>query len=365
MAEGASGPMRAALLGAHFSSWRREKLRHPVYIPPALDRFAPMPEGRVVATLRSAKSTNADQWVRRCATAEIERPTGNHRGRVRALSGEHRACFDELTERATEERRTVCACCVAYELEHARQRATPPAHVVRRFRGEAKRKNESPVATEHASNIQFDDATWITTASERVQFTGVRLVQAERVFQSADPRQWRFFGPDLFKASDQGTWERGTWKPTSKLELNVSGVPRAPSEFQLREYVVWNWGEEVQGGAENILQITKFESSSNRIAYRYSLHHCIKARFLATWEPGGLDVDEGHFLATWEPKDGGTLLIRSEKKLRYTEQATSPPRFTMFMNLLAPSLTSLFLRQLAYQGVRRVLDEPLASGPRS
>ncbi|HET7542220.1 MAG TPA: hypothetical protein VFK05_20270 [Polyangiaceae bacterium] len=173
---------------------------------------------------------------------------------------------------------------------------------------------------------------------------------------SAHPVRWAEAAPSFFKRSEPGTWD-----PAKQKFEPLVGVPRLQAlegdlpQFQLLEFVEWDLQPLSKGGGLNVLEISEFKQTDTELAYRYRLIHCIQTKFLASWEPGGLDVDEGHYHAKWTRSAGGTLRIEAEKRLRYAREDEVMPGFSRMLNLLNPAMTSLLMSELAFYGVRDYL----------
>lgn len=292
---------RAALFSAHYASWSKENAQHPVYLP---DQFArpslpPVP--------LDVDDTPANKYAFRCARVELGRP---------------------------------------------RRNGGPPV---------AKSAIETPKYKSRPPKILFDDNTWITSVTESATFPPVSRTKAREIFRSADPRCWDEYAPyTFFESTLVGDWNADAeafvrWddQRSEQWERNRGGL--------IQEKVVWNWNDEVSGGATNVIEFFDVKHSraeeSESYSYKYRLHHCETANFIGTSQPGGIDVDEGLFHARWKKGTrGGVLDVTAVKRLHYTQQPDTPKGFDLFMNLMAPALASMFMRQLVSHSIEGIID---------
>jgi hypothetical protein len=230
-------------------------------------------------------------------------------------------------------------------------------------------------------DIAFDAETSITTISIWSRFDDVSASEAATIIELSRPCNWAEAVPTFFLASDP-------------VELNVKSgkfelAPEVPADvsverrYRLREYVEWAWTPSTQGGIVNILDIHELApehamldavalrvqaetkttpihregtpSLRHAVSYTYALDRCLQSKFVSNWEPGGLDVDQGHFTATWDDLSQ-TLWIEAVKEIRYSRQADVVPGFSSLLNLLAPAVTSMLMKHLAYEGVVHYLE---------
>ncbi len=68
---------------------------------------------------------------------------------------------------------------------------------------------------------------------------------------------------------------------------------------------------------------------------------------------GGLDVDEGTYSAVWVD---GELSVRAVKSIRYSERADVFPGFSALLNLLAPAVTSMLIKQLSHDSILNFVE---------
>jgi hypothetical protein len=389
--EKASAELCSALLGAHFLRWRREKHPYPVQLPPGLDAMMPMPMSRIAPMMEggvASDSANVATYHMRSSIAAALAPEGpgreprdswRRRGWDRELHNFIGDVADDIfPDDETKASSTLYACVAAY---HAMwKRCQEDRHVG----GDA-----VPDVIRDQPKLEFDPETWITTASEDVEFDDVPREAALEFFKCADPRNWDAAFPEFF----EGT-EVGEWTASDGWQEHRPPIEGDPESFQILERVKWNFSPETQGGGINVLQITGFElvpkSQLHRddkdleraftnlsrdlkqfvhepdvgdeicsIKYSYRLYHCVQTKLINTWEPGGLDVDEGTYHATWTPgkkqRGLGNLHIVASKSIRYTQQRNLPEGFASLMNLLAPSIIGMLMRQLSHDGVLKFL----------
>jgi hypothetical protein len=226
-------------------------------------------------------------------------------------------------------------------------------------------------------DIAFDADTSITTISVWSRFEDVSENEAKKIVELSRPQNWAQAVPAFFVASEPVTLDVKSGKFVS---ADIVGK----RHYQLREYVEWAWTPSTQGGIVNILDIdervlekSELEAVCDRVGretrtpllqrngapsshphtvnYTYALHRCLQSKFVSNWEAGGLDVDQGHFTATWDDVSK-TLFIEAVKEIRYSRQADVLPGFSSLLNLLAPAVTSMLMKHLAYQGVVHFLE---------
>lgn len=357
---------RALVFGAHLAAWRSQ---NPVILPREFSRLQPPSAGQIARVAALPAGRQPDDHLRCSALAELGRVQDRCSKKL-LLENELRCVLDHAALDVLHG--DDCGCCRGYREAqklpkrsalHRQQTAvgtamTPPM-----------RQGEEPRANRHTPGLKFDPSTWVTTASEQVGFDRVSLEKARDVFTSADPRFWDDFAGDFFHSTLSGDWVRGRFREDGPAIQRKPAAGEKPSRWKgglIREVVVWNWSNELSGGATNIIEFfdVRLEwpepGQTGVYEYRYRLHHCIGAKFFGAYLPGGIDVDEGHFKATWMPDgDGsksGTLAIDALKSLHYTPQPGAPKNLDVFMNLMAPALTSLFMRQAALHSVAAILE---------
>jgi hypothetical protein len=177
-------------------------------------------------------------------------------------------------------------------------------------------------------------------------------------------------------------------------------VATRDGEYDLLEYVTWDWSLQNDGGIANILHITERTpkekgveelvdrirkaadkespgesarvplpspaayAKTRAITYKYKLVRCIQAKFASIWESGGLDVDEGSFTVAWV-EENKTLYVSGDKALRYSHEADIVPGFANMLNMLAPAVTSMLMKQLAYLAFVTYLEKSRDPGRKS
>lgn len=100
--------------------------------------------------------------------------------------------------------------------------------------------------------------------------------------------------------------------------------------------------------------------------FAYRLIRCKQSKILSAWERGGLDLDDGHYKAMWLPADdtdAGTLFIEAKKSIHYSRRADVLPGIANLLNLLAPSVTTMLMTQLAFSRIVAHLKNPAGAEP--
>ncbi|MEI9949997.1 MAG: hypothetical protein WDO74_13710 [Pseudomonadota bacterium] len=258
-------------------------------------------------------------------------------------------------------------------------------------------------AIQSHTDIDFDPDTSVTTVTASSYFPEVSTADATRVIAAADPPRWKEVVPRFFLASDPGIWnpELATFEEYNPPKDTSVG------SYHLQERVEWNWSPQLIGGTINILEIvnkdaaatardpdataqnanasseliddvkkrvpslqdhllTSYASSAPAPTFRhydYRLIRCVQSKFLSSWQRGGLDVDEGYYKAAWVPQqaDVGTLVIQARKAVHYSRRADVVPGLASMLNLMAPAITSLLMRNLGYRGVSAGLNNGSSS----
>ena len=192
--------------------------------------------------------------------------------------------------------------------------------------------------------VKFDDASYITAAS----VTGFQLElddqQLQQLLHFADPRNWARPGNEFFLNSAPGLWRAGQWKDDDDPDRWTR-----EKGGQIYEHTNWQWNTTSAADVHNILNISQFVGSPHSLRYDYSLQHTIGSNLTGIWEPGGLDVDNGHYSAVGTRKNGRWLVtIDVEKRVRYTAPRVGPAEFGMFFNLMGPALVGMLIRKLVY-----------------
>lgn len=395
---------RAALYGAHHAACLRESMSPPVSSLLGFSQFAPEP---LVASLRTAAgpaSRPADRDVLDASIAEVTRLRRPDRGlqfepELRATLP-HDYCEDLTKDRRSQDR--YCTC-VRHAHGHvppqSKRRSACDEHVALSTDEEVASGRIPPVVAApkvrlHRPSIRFDEDTWVSTATEHVVFTNVQAEDAEDVFLVADPRDWDVCAPATFVQTLPGRYARGRF---GRFEPEWHEVWEQERGGELFEDVAWNFNSRVRGGAQNVLRFTDVVRRRRRLVaegdrpspeswkpatdawtdldgdepvvdsrerdakyewrygYKYDLHLCIGANLMGSFQPGGLDIDEGAFSATWNEATR-ELEVTATKRLHYCEQPMTIQGFDLAMNLMAPALTAMFMRQMAVRGVAGAID---------
>lgn len=103
-------------------------------------------------------------------------------------------------------------------------------------------------------------------------------------------------------------------------------------------------------------------TAKHSIRFNYGLHRSLQSRFLSSWVRGGLSIDDGLYEAGWfETGEGkGLLCIRADKRIGFTRNADIFKDYSKLLNLLAPSLASMLMEELALHSVSGFLNESSA-----
>jgi hypothetical protein len=346
---------KAALLASSFASWRSTKHPYPVYIPPALQGAAPLSMAEATRAIR--ENRNGDelrQYVWRCVRGDVNRCKDREQKSFAPMVNDAIPASDSI----------------------------PPEHAA---------------GSALDIDIDFDSERFVTDVKVWARFEGVSQQDADIIRLMAEPLNWSRAAPFFFKSSEPGDWDTATGKfvptPVPADRRRVKAVaapedkrrprPRIDRAHKLLEFVEWNWSPQVAGGIANVLDIEPWQLShqdavecvqevlaqvklsgdedaaredaaTHATHYSYSLFRCLQSKFVSNWEPGGLDIDEGNYTAIWLPSN--RVYIRATKSIRYTEQSRGVPGFSTLLNLMAPSVTSMLMRQLSFEGVRHYLE---------
>jgi hypothetical protein len=382
---------RAALFGSHHAVWRKEAASHPFYLPPAFADLMPEPLPVSLRIAAGAPEQPGDKDLLDATIAEatrLRRPSDN----VLAFNGVIRSVLpqeycDDLDVYGENKERRRCTCC-----RHAHGQDSVPLsrrsgpkyeHIaLPSGPGVEAAKVVAAVATEHRPTIEFDADTWIATAKEFVTFEDVQAEEADRVFCTADPRDWDLCAPATFERTLAGRMKNGRFE---KFVAEYHPIWEDEAGGYIFEEVAWDFNSRVEGGAQNILRFndvfvekrplngldgdwkrlkgndaivaasTEGVKYEWRYRYQYDLHLCLGANLMGSFQPGGLDVDEGCFCAVWN-EEKETLVIEAKKRLHYCQQPSTIQGFDLMMNLMAPALTGMFMRQMAVRGVAAAIE---------
>jgi hypothetical protein len=323
--------LRAAALSGAFEHLRRKRKDYPVHVPKPLQSFIPVPINEITPLLKEARRRTHHQ-----APAFDSIRAG--------LDRQMEACGHRQHER-------FCSECPRRKGSNHKQLGVTD------------------------TDIEFDPSTFVTGVTVLSVFEDVSWFDARAIATLADPPNWDNAAPTFFKETASVLRDRSTGG-------FIGSAPDDSEKYQLRERVEWDWSPSVAGGIINVLDITKvasresagtfaarvigklrsqkrglspytgFESPKTLIDYRYKLNRCIQSKLVASWEPGGLDIDEGTYRAVWSPKRGksGTLVLEAVKRIRYSSEADVVPGLSTLLNLLAPAVTSMLMNHLTFDG---------------
>jgi hypothetical protein len=335
--------LRSASLSSAFERWQRRYHPYPIPVPQDLRRSVPVPIPleRLTPRLEQTASDPAHDYMCECCEDTLKKlghPQTEHFAHARSASAQER------------------------------RNATTLVH------------------SDHDVDIDFAIDTSITTVGIWSFFVGVTEPQAHALVAMADPPRWHEAVPAFFEGSDPGTLNEATGRFV--LDPAVARAT-APSKYQLREYVEWNWSPQVEGGMVNVLEIerpSRQRTSASALVddvllrtnadepyrtalaakahgnapelldeYDYRLVRSVQSKFVSSWETGGIDVDEGTYAAAWmaptTKRRDGALFVYSRKSLRYSQRADVIPGFKTMLNLLAPAVTSMLMTHLGYSGI--------------
>ena len=377
--EPTQGAMRSGMLSASYERWRRNHHPYPLYVPDQLKQLTPLPVHRVTQMMMRA-TNDIPTLVRVC----------------RGMDSDLHRCRSPVLAKFREDMQPVYRAARALEpswnSDEAQAATTAKAND---YDNDLMHDEES---RQSGVDIDFDPDTHVTTVTANAYFPGLSRDVANAIIAKADPPQWADTVRDFFKLSSPGLWNP---KTAEFAEKNPSGTRRVGS-YQLKERVEWNFAPELIGGIINILNIddlhdmqngeeylsgpSSAESSDKLISavesklptltqhlqatnqdgrprtqattfrhYEYSLVRCVQSKFLASWERGGLDIDEGFYKAAWVPRpahESGTLVIQARKAVHYSDRANVIPGLASVLNVMAPATISLLMRQLSYRGIR-------------
>jgi hypothetical protein len=212
-----------------------------------------------------------------------------------------------------------------------------------------------------------------------------------RFFGGADPRNWDDSGDgEFFKSTEPGEWKAGAFQAFPKGSPEYAAWCQGKSGL-LQEIIEFPWSPTSESTVEatTVLTISDLEKHgytedeshllpgtkrtaaavTGRVAslsYKYSLFVSARSKYAVGTVPGGLDVDQGTFRAVWththDAADGtqlGVLEVEADKSVHYTQPADAPSGLGTMLNLMAPPLTSILMRELAFVGTRKALSEKL------
>jgi len=335
--------VQSAALSGSYAHWVKNFHDYPIYVPHQLEGVLPLSIPKITPLLKSVprnKRTPAFNSIRNGVERQLDDCQHPHSKRFRA------AC--------------------------------------RRERGWSHRHR----GVTH-TDIRFRAMT--TKVTVQSVFRDVPRSDADWIAAFADPPNWDHAAPTFFRRTARVKYVRGAEEyelinePASGNGLKTR-ASNGPLKYRLQERVEWAWSPTLSGGMINLLDIQKesLDDSEDKAkdfvkgvlkalpkshrekvgelelseepealaAYRYSLHDCIQSKFVASWHPGGLDVDEGCYRAVWSREKGsrGTLVLKAVKSIRYSKEAELFPGLSTLLNLLAPAVTSMLMNHLAFDG---------------
>jgi hypothetical protein len=348
--------LRAALLSSSFEYWRAEKHPYPIYLPPSLQNPLPPRAHELPGLMRNRRDMPGYYYARGCVDRGLARCVNHPK-----YGSKYRA------------------------IRQAMPSGRDEASVLGAEGGDA-----NPIGV-MAPDIDFDADEQITTARVRSRFDGVTAEQAADIIDLSAPVNWAHAAPTFFERSipvlfdprsDKLELDRRLLARDSRARLLERGeAPARSFDYKLQEFVDWAWTPSLTGGMVNVLAIEEYARDDRKLGefvdnvvqetgteslseplrpelsihYTYSLVRCQQSKFVSTWDVGGLDVDEGHLAVVWD-QNSHSLFIESQKSVRYSHQADVFPGFSSVLNLLAPSVISMLMKHLAYEGVRDYLE---------
>lgn len=339
--------LKAALLSSAYETSRRSGGPHAVYAPPHLRGAIPLSESRAIHHAMHAPESEGHAHVRDCIQKRWEARQSQRLVSVHAT----RQLFSQWAD--------------LHE---------PGARPTTRYQWLG------------VTNAHFNADTFISEVVASALFVDLTEDEVRDIRAAAQPPDWRDSAPDFYEESSPGVWD----PDTAEFEVRPPAGPR----YDFLEHVVWDWSPGVSGGIVNILDIDTSpafdldqlwgdmrerlmgpDTEGDRGAlqpivesatlpedvqiFSYRLIRCIESKFMVTYEPGGLDVDDGSYLTAWQPADGenqSRFFLRASKRIRYSEQADLGIDLSSLLNLLAPAVNTMLMSWLTYQGIRKGLD---------
>jgi hypothetical protein len=247
------------------------------------------------------------------------------------------------------------------------------------------RSRKLPLRHDAYTDIDFNEEL-VTKITVHSWIQGVTEAEAIACVDKSHPPNWSKAIDTFYKQSLPVSWNARAGGYVADETVKERG------RYDLLEYVTWDWSLQNDGGIANILRIEERTPSSGELAelvgaivdkageesaheallvprpqseegfetahaitYTYRLVRCIQAKFASIWESGGLDVDQGSFTVAWL-KDTQTLYVSGNKALRYSHEADIVPGFANMLNMLAPAVTSMLMKQLAYHAFVTYLE---------
>jgi hypothetical protein len=343
---------RAALLSSEFHGMRK-RAPSSAYVPAGFSGTMPVAPNQIRSILDRAfkqKNPGAASTTGRVRQAEVESAAAHSLKH----SAKHAGVMVDLLESSS--------------------RLAPPS------------TRKVPLVHDAYSQIDFNDEL-VTKITVNSWIQNVTAVEAQACVDMSYPPNWSKAIKTFYQQSQPVSWST----KAGGYVANDSVATRN-GEYDLLEYVTWDWSLQNDGGIANILRIeertpdgkgveqlvekireaaddeSQGESarvplpsaaayaSTRAITYTYQLVRCIQAKFASIWESGGLDVDQGSFTVAWV-EETKTLYVSGDKALRYSHEADVVPGFANMLNMLAPAVTSMLMKQLAYHAFVTYLEK--------
>jgi hypothetical protein len=250
----------------------------------------------------------------------------------------------------------------------------------------------NPDDSKFQTHIAFDQQSDITTVGVCSIVYGVTKREAEELICRAKPLNWSDSPGAFFKSIKAGRLVGEDFDEDNSVLANKS--------YQIQEEVEWNWGPQLEstGSMINVLEIDDLTekgllkdqkaasdhahdvfrvtdpnkilsdypfddfASVPKIDYTYRLVRCVLSKFLSSWVPGGLDVDDGRYVAVWCPDrtgEHGAFLTTVQKQIHYSLAAEREayPQFSQILNLLAPAVITMLLKELAFNSTVTFIND--------
>ena len=248
------------------------------------------------------------------------------------------------------------------------------------------RSQRIPLRHDAYTDIDLND-DFVTKITVHSWIQGVTEAEAAACVDKSHPPNWSKAIDTFYKQSLPVSWNAQAGGYVEDQAAAGGG------RYDLLEYVTWDWSLQNDGGIANILRIEERKPTAKQlsslvaaivdkareesdheallvptptserafetphaITYTYRLVRCIQAKFASIWESGGLDVDQGSFTVAWLPETQ-TLYVSGDKALRYSHEADIVPGFANMLNMLAPAVTSMLMKQLAYHAFVTYLED--------
>ncbi|HWP07397.1 MAG TPA: hypothetical protein VNN72_16715 [Polyangiaceae bacterium] len=337
---------RAALLSSEFHGMRKRAPYSSAHVPAGFSGTMPVAPNQIRSILDRAfkqKSSSAGppSTAERARQAEVESAAAHSLRH----SAKHAGVIADLLENSS--------------------RLAPPS------------TRKVPLIHDAYTDIDFNDE-FVTKITVNSWIQNVTATEADACVEMSYPPNWSKAIKTFYQQSQPVSWSQ----KAGGYVANDS-VAKRDGQYDLLEYVTWDWSLQNDGGIANILRITESTpdgkgveklvkkirdaadeetpgesarvplpsggayANTRAITYRYQLVRCIQAKFASIWESGGLDVDQGSFTVAWVDETK-TLYVSGDKALRYSHEADVVPGFANMLNMLAPAVTSMLMKQLAY-----------------